>query len=345
MKTQEVICYSLIFIIFIILVYINYNKISYYKNTEDISKPREDISDYYFNNKFTTCNDIPTSDSFGLLVDASIVCDATKDLPTTPSFYFEKAPEDFDNNGWLFVNLDITDFETFQEKTPINIMCKTYQAYYILKSKFPSKNVIYTGFSSLDKYIPSIQKNYRKYLHLAGKSPYKGTTNVIKAWKSHPEWPELILICRINIEGLNEIKNYKNIKVLDKYLPENELVEIMNRCGVHVCSSYHEGFGHYINEAKSVKSVVLYTNAPSMNEFFNNQIGIPINTSYVEIINNICPKYTTSPTDIEEAVEITLEMTIRDMEEMGERTRLDFLYNDTNFKTRIKELIYNNYPE
>lgn len=337
-------------VIFIILLYRNYNRNN---NTckcklkkEEIDKNRAEIGEYYFDDSFKGCQDVSISNSYGLLADAIIVCAATKELPATPIFYFESTPEKFCKNGWFFVNLDTTDFQNFEEKSPQNIICKTRQAYSILKNKYPSKNVLYTGFSSLDKYVPSIQKNYRKYLHLAGKSPFKGTNNVINVWKNHPEWPELIFICRNGIAEIDKLINIKNLKVIDKYLSEEELTVIMNECGIHICPSEHEGFGHYINEAKGVQSVVLFSDAPSMNEFFleeeegkNKGIGIPIKTYQHGLYENICPQYQTTETDLEKAVEQTLFMAENELEKMGQKARLDFLDNDAKFKAKMTSLI------
>lgn len=333
-------------LIFIILLYRN-KPLKCVHKKEDIDKTRTEIGEYYFDNTFRGCNDVSVKNSYGLLADAMIVCAATKNLPVTPYFYFEVVPEDFNKSGWLFVNLDITDFQNFEETSPQNIICKTRQAYSILQNKYPSKNVLYTGFSSLDKYIPSIQKKYRKYLHLAGKSPYKGTINVINAWKNHPEWPELLLICRTDKYGIGSLSeedkktiDSKNISIIDKYLSENDLTKIMNECGIHICPSEHEGFGHYINEAKGVKSVVLYSDAPSMNEFFIDiKCGIPIKTYYNGLYKNVCPQYKTFVMDIEEAVEESLFMSEKELEEMGQEARHDFLNNDMKFKVTINTLL------
>jgi hypothetical protein len=183
---------------------------------------------------------------------------------------------------------------------------------------------------------------------VAGKSAWKGTTPIIQAWEKHPEWPELTLIWRSSpdnnlAEKYHKKINSKNITEINTYLDENQLDYLMNSNSIHICASENEGFGHYLNEARSVKAVVLYSDAPPMNEFFTPQTGIPINTYQSDFINNgICPVYKTTPNDIEVAVEKSLKMSVDELTEMGNQARLHFITNDKQFNTNIKKLFTNN---
>ena len=66
-------------------------------------------------------------------------------------------------------------------------------------------------------------------------------------------------------------KQQDNIKYIDRRLTEDDLNTIMNSHGIHICTSSTEGFGHYINEAKSCKSVYI-----PVNELINSESGILI---------------------------------------------------------------------
>ena len=38
-------------------------------------------------------------------------------------------------------------------------------------------------------------ERYGHFLHLAGQSDMKQTTTVLNAWRAHPEWPRLTVVC------------------------------------------------------------------------------------------------------------------------------------------------------
>jgi len=335
-------------IILLLILFLSYiypkeeAKEQFKKYTDEMTSKRDEIANYYFKDSFPLCHDIPISTSYGLLADSLVVCSATKNIPATPFFYFERIPSTFYKNAWYFVNLDITDFSDIQN-TPHNIICKTKQAYNILTDILPDKNIIYTGFTSLDRYNPKIKKDYTKFIHVAGKSPWKGTQSVVDAWKLHPEWPQLTLVWRQDSFGTQldpeEIAKIPNIKFMNGFLSEQKLDELVNSCGLHICPSEHEGFGHYINEARSVKAVVLYTDAPCINEFFTENIGIPIQSHQIGLINTICPVFKSNISDIEKAVSTAIDTDIATLKKMGEQARQSYLADDSKFHTSINTQI------
>ena len=281
---------------------------------ETIRRQQQETSKQIFGSKLESCKSIPISNSQGLILDSSIVCNATKTINPQPIFYYEIYPENADPNGYFFVNLDLTDFQQLLSDpySPKNILCKTKQTYDILSRLLPYKNVVFTGFTSVDRHIPEYnsknnsKNKYRSFIHIAGKSPYKGTLQVVRAWLKHPEWSNLTLICREEILEaiIDSVKGASNIKLIKEFLSENRLVEYMNQNGIHICSSKHEGFGHYINEARSTEAVVLYTNAPPMNEMFTDGVnGIGISSIQDKPVNKgICPTYLVTPETVENAV-------------------------------------------
>jgi glycosyltransferase involved in cell wall biosynthesis len=296
------------------------------------------------------CKSMPISTSQGLVVDSAIVCNATKDIPKDklPEFYYEHYPENSDPNGFLFVNLDYTDFKKilYNPKSPKNILCKTKHTYELLKSMLSHKNVIYTGFTSADRYLPNVSKNMRSFIHIPGKSPNKGTVQVIEAWKRNPNWPVLTVICRDELydelsKTIDMRQISKNINMITSFVLDSKLIELMNMNGIHVCTSKTEGFGHYLNEARSTGAVVLYTDAPPMNEMFvDNETGISVKAQRSFPINDgVCPTFSVTIDSIKESVERVLRKSESDLREMGKRSRDAYLRDDRMFKERLAKLV------
>lgn len=311
---------------------------------------RMELSNNIYGNKFPSCLSIPQSSSYGLLADASIVCNITKHFSKTPYFYYENFPKNCNPDSLFFPNIDMTIFSDLKKvNSPKTLLCKTKQIYSTLKNFFPDKTIIFTGFTSFDKYDPKIPKDYRKFVHIPGKSPFKGSEIILKTWINHPEWPEITIIARDEIGKRLKfyIKKYnpQNIKLITKFLDKNDLEKISNKFGIHICSSRHEGFGHYIHEAKSVKAVILYTNAPSMNETFKDGVdGIGIACVYAEMENDgFCPAFDITEKGLEEAVNKVINMSELELRNIGENSRKSYIAETNRFESRLKDIIKMNY--
>jgi hypothetical protein len=286
-------------------------------------------------------------DSQGLIFDAKIICNIMKKFNLHPKnrlimegYYgmINLQPDDF-----LFVNLDCTPLN----EIPDNLVCKTRQAYDILKANFKNKNVIYTGFTSEDRLKDGYLMDYNKLIHMAGKSPFKGTIELVNCWINHPELPVLTIKTykgvTSTVKKLLDGKSVQNIIVNDAFLSDDKIDELYNTYGIHICSSYVEGWGHYIAEAKSCKAVVLYTDAHPMNETFidgHDGIGINCDQRPTDYINKgLCPYYQVKENDIVNAVKKVMALSLDERRIIGNNARSRFLENDNQFENNLINLI------
>ena len=144
------------------------------------------------------------------------------------------------------------------------VWCKTHDAARIFAKHHPRTE--YIGWTSRDCLDATVPRE-KKLIHIAGDSTSKGTRHVIAAMSLLPEYHLTILTSQ------RWGPNSANVTIRGRLESEAFLVE-QNRHMVHVCPSSYEGFGHYINEARSVGAFIITTNAAPMNELVTDEFGM-----------------------------------------------------------------------
>ena len=159
----------------------------------------------------------------------------------------------------------------------------------------------------------------------------KGTEDLIMAWAKHPDWPELVIVQdpsmpRPEVPG--------NITLMRTYMDRDELRRLQNVCGIHLCPSRSEGWGHYISEALSCGAVVITTDAPPMNEVVDETCGylVPYGRS-AERHLGLC--YFVDGEMLEGCIGRALAMDDDSKARMGQAARQRFDENDGQFRARL----------
>uniref|UniRef100_A0A6C0F5C9 Glycosyl transferase family 1 domain-containing protein n=1 Tax=viral metagenome TaxID=1070528 RepID=A0A6C0F5C9_9ZZZZ len=218
------------------------------------------------------------------------------------------------------------------------ILCKTHHSFEIMSKLIHSKSV-YCGMTSLLHTIEN--KKYQKrfeFLHVKGTSMYKNTQILIDAWLKHPEWPILHIVCRSVID-LHKPIFINNIILYQYELSNEELYKLQNTCMVHICPSYCEGFGHYINEGRLMSSLIITTNAPPMNELVKHNSGLLINPIKSEKVQLFGNGYIIGIKEIEDIMYKLLNMNFRDIDSMRKKAFDDYINDTKNFEKTLLNII------
>lgn len=193
----------------------------------------------------------------------------------------------------------------------------------------------YVGFTSEDRLNESVAKNWNSFFHLAGGSTLKGTEDVIDLWSRHPEWPELVLVQR---DPHPKAAAITNIRVVSGYISDAQLRNLQNSCGIHLCPSRSEGWGHHLVEALSVGAVTVTTDGPPMNEHVTADCGILIPYARTEP-RHLGTNYLVDPEAMDTVINNLLTIDVAQKQALGSAARLRFLEIDTGFHQRLSEAL------
>jgi hypothetical protein len=189
----------------------------------------------------------------------------------------------------------------------------------------------------------NIQKTWNMFLHSAGEHHWKQTDAIIKCWNKHPELPIIVITCTDqcyrNIKDLIN-RNSKNILLYNYLLPKEKFIELKNKIGIHLCPSIVEGFGHYINEARKVKSLVITSDMAPMNELIHSDSGVLIKCNSIGKKKNGVDLCFINENDIFNKVKEVINLDIDKKIEMIDLSYKNFLEDTKYFEDKMKEIIY-----
>lgn len=213
------------------------------------------------------------------------------------------------------------------------ILAKTEEAYRAFAdSGVPVERL---GFTSQDRFDPSVPRDWSRFLHLAGGSTLKGTEDVLALWARHPEWPELVLVQKQENAPASAAAN---VRLVTGYATDAELRRYQNECGIHLCPSRSEGWGHNLVEGLSCGAVVLTTDAPPMNEHVRADYGVLVPADRAEP-RHMGTNHFVAIDQLEAAIDGLIAMPLEKKQDMGALARQRYLEIDGNFQKRVADLL------
>lgn len=248
------------------------------------------------------------------------------------------------NPLWLdraTVNWFIPNPEWFsQDPSSLNhidlILCRTHEVERIFNAI--NKETYYIGFSSQDCLDCSVEKDYSHCLHVAGSSPYKGTKAILKAWTGRDYLDNLTLLVHFSLRH----RTQPNVQWIKTKLPLADLRLLQNSCGIHLCPSETEGFGHYLMEAMSTGAVVITTDAPPMNEFIDDERCL---VPYWQTEPcRLATRYFVDPLQLVQRIEALMALPMEELKKIGDRNRALYLQRTEEFHQNIRQLMQREFP-
>jgi len=214
-------------------------------------------------------------------------------------------------------------------ETVDGVLCMTHHAVPIFDAR--GCKTAFIGFTSENRLAADVPRE-RKFFHLAGRSQNKGTEQLLKIWREHPQWPTLTVVQ--NPYTAKPGTPADNIVHRVDYVDDAELLQIQNSHLFHVCTSETEGYGHYLVEAMGVGAVVLTTDAPPMNEMITPDRGIRIPYDRTDT-QNLATTYFFSEQGLIAAVERAIAMGDAEIAALGGAARTWFEDNHKAFAGRV----------
>ncbi len=246
----------------------------------------------------------------------------------------------FAKNNLIFPNPERFDPNVLGKLAKGTILCcKTRHAKELFKPH--AIDARYLGFTSVDRADEKLPKDYRKFLHLAGKSDWKGTKEIVELWRANPAFPELTIVWS-DVDSYGNpremLQGASNLKIIHGRLKDREVTELINANGIHLCPSQTEGYGHYIVEALSASSVVVTTDGPPMNELVQSHFGYRVRAETDGTIG-MSELYRVQVPSLEIVIREILNTPTSELRQKGKQARSWYENNDHDFRGRLVDLL------
>ena len=141
----------------------------------------------------------------------------------------------------------------------------------------------YIGWTSIDKIQPP-RKNYHKAIVPVGKNVWRNPKPIIQAYMRigktdaplYAKLPELHIVHSPQAVSLAPIPEPfdKKIKLHSEVLSEKAYDELLHDCGLCICMSAAEGFGHAVNEAMSAGCLLMLSPIDAFRELSDDVLWV-----------------------------------------------------------------------
>ncbi len=220
-----------------------------------------------------------------------------------------------------------------------SVFAKTKHTFNLFSSSLGMKSVQYTSFTSQDRYDSTIERT-NTFAQFAGKSLHKGTNELIQATNIAQLPIVTIYSHNPNKRFINYSKvNRNKVVICTDRLRDEQLQSIFNATRFHICTSHYEGFGHYINEARSVGAIIITTNASPMNELVTPDFGFGVSSKQLSTRHGLVFMNQPNAKGIADAILTASKMSQQEITDCSAASREAYLTGKAQFENLFMESI------
>jgi len=235
------------------------------------------------------------------------------------------------------------------------VWVKTHEAERILKELTPTA-VRYIGWTSLNKQTPS-KKNYNKAIVPLGKNLYREIDVLFSAYDliqktNQISYSRLPFLHVVSWRPLEVPESIIDRVMVHSILPDAEYDQLLSECGLCICLSKAEGFGHAVNESMASGCNLIIS---SIGPFLEDVVGeVNMGAMFVDKYETIESKYcfgriiSSDVNSLCETLQSYSSLTLSERKEGSEFMRKVYEENHrrwvTNMKTLLPQVLQSNPP-
>lgn len=320
------------------------------------------------------------------IVESKVVSQKEKAKKVTVNVFIQNiplAPDDAgypaEHNWWVPNQEFIEQWDVDALRSRINkILCKSLYTFRLFeraieKNKWQVSPVL-TKFTSQDYGMSEevIEIGSKFAVHMAGSSFLKGTLQLLKVWTKYftDAKIELLVVRRralpygnedldywktLDVQPISTFRGvpmhgekYANI-VLVSRLEDNDKQQLFSEADMFINPSIAEGFGHIINEGRSMGKPVVTIDAPPMNAMVTPDSGFLIAPGIIKSNKELMPwkKYLGFEVPIIYPDELSMKKVLQKaintpketLQEMGKKARDAYLKDKSFFETVLCKMV------
>ena len=223
------------------------------------------------------------------------------------------------------------------------VIAKTRYIETIYKSFIPSEKLKYIGWRSTD-ISNNIDKDYHECLLFCYDSTKTNYKKIIENWEV--DFPKLNIVNGhlFKLDQIETVHKQENI-IIHSSIKQNELENLFNRCGIHLCLNEIDSFSHNINQSCLSKSIPVLVDNGSMKENVNSDVAFIVGSQKKKSAIFLGSRYEFNVESFKKKIKEITKTSLTTLEIMGKNARINAIknhgLNDILFKEEFSNIIKN----